>query len=33
MEETLEAAGRTVKSASAEEQNDLWEAAKKAEIR
>ncbi len=33
MEETLEADGRTVKSASAEEQNDLWEAAKKAERR
>jgi ATP diphosphatase len=32
MEEKLEAAGRTIKSASLNEQNDLWEQAKKAEI-
>jgi len=33
MEEHLEAEGRTVKSASPEEQNTLWEAAKKAGVK
>ena len=32
MEEKLEAQGRTIKSASPEEQNELWEAAKKAGV-
>ena len=33
MEEKLEAAGRTVKSASPDEQNDLWEEAKRAGVK
>lgn len=33
MEETLEAAGRTVKSASPDEQNALWEEAKRAGVK
>jgi uncharacterized protein YabN with tetrapyrrole methylase and pyrophosphatase domain len=33
MEEKLEADGRTVKSASPKEQNDLWEEAKRARVK
>ena len=33
MEEKLEAAGREVKSASPDEQNQLWEEAKRTEVK